>query len=295
MKRSPAHPAFYLILLFLVTFFFQEMPDSALANGGDSPGHKHDTWSFGDYHPLVEGNYGVGTARHKRLTGEFEDFGFIEAKLGYSRIKIFRKYVQVLDERYLMGNLANRDVQINESRSDSLKVQVEMIRLGGGKREGYGYKMDFISLFPYHQAQITLSRLQSVRPNGLSLADRDIFDRYEDSFRWGTSTEGGIKLLLFESLSFTAGYETAVIYPRIVFFKWLGGAIVQTVIVEAVSHFAEDIVDRSGLLGPVMYAVLRNGAAYGMYVAMRDKMNWPFNSETPLTYEILKFGVSIQF
>jgi hypothetical protein len=62
-----------------------------------------------------------------------------------------------------------------------------------------------------------------------------------------------------------------------------------------VSVFSEDIIRSSKLLGPVMYFVLKNGLAYVFYTQLQDKMNWPFDSETPLTIEALKIGASITF
>jgi hypothetical protein len=49
------------------------------------------------------------------------------------------------------------------------------------------------------------------------------------------------------------------------------------------------------VLGPIMYFVLKNGISYVFYTQLQEKMNWPFNSETPLTIETIKIGASISF
>ena len=62
-----------------------------------------------------------------------------------------------------------------------------------------------------------------------------------------------------------------------------------------VSVFADDIVKSSPVLGPILYFVLRNGIAYAFYTGLQDRMNWPFESETPLTMETIKLGASLKF
>ena len=248
-----------------------------------------------DTRPFIEGVYGYGIPRHKLFEGEFERYGTLEGKLGYSRVNRFYKFVLGMDERYLEVNSHSRDWNEFDNTVDTLNVRTELLRFSYANRLGFGYKIWFMDVLPFQDTKFSFSKLTSERPGSLVPYDNEILDRYEGSYRLGTSTEGGVKVRVFKTLSVVGSYEAAVIYPRVVFFKWLGGTIVQTFIVGGVSFFAEDIVDHSPLLGPIMYALLRNAAAYGVYLGMRDKMNWPFNSETPLTYETLKLGVSFTF
>jgi hypothetical protein len=62
-----------------------------------------------------------------------------------------------------------------------------------------------------------------------------------------------------------------------------------------VSTFSDDIMKSSPLFGPIIYFVLKNGLAYAFYQGVKEKMNWPFDSETPMTMENIKFGISITF
>lgn len=282
-------------LIILTTISFSQ-PDVHKICGDNNPRWDDLThWNLRDFHPFVEGNYGIGFPRHKHFENDFENFGLLEVKLGYNHNVINQDFVLFIDERYVMGSFAKKDQNWLDSEADTEKVRTEMLRFGFGNRSGYGYKLSFLSFLPYHQSQFSFTKLKIQRRIDLLQNDREILERYGERYRFGISTEGGIKLELFQSLAFTGSYETGVIYPRVIFFRWLAGLAIETVIVEGISHFARDIVDHSSALGPIFYALLRNGAAYGIYIGLRDKMYWPINSEMPLTYETLKFGLSLTF
>ena len=289
-----------MVIIFILTIlasinYSQTNTTPAPGDDQDPDGEVTAEWSLKDFRPFIEGNYGLGIPRQKLFEGEFENYGLLDAKLGYSKISVYKEFVLEMDERYVFGSYSNKEQNYLDSEADPEKVKTEMIRFGFGNRLGYGYKIGFISLLPYQQSQIAWSKVTSERPAGLSTADVNILDRYEGQYHFGLSTEGGVKIELFKSIAVTAGYEAAVIYPRFIFFPWLGGIIVETFIVGGVSFFAEDIVDNSNVLGPLFYAILRNGVAYGVYLGLKDEMYWPVNSETPLTHETFKFGLSFTF
>ena len=284
------------MLLNLVSVNYSQSDTTPVA--GDDHDPKWDDmaeWPFKDFRPFIEGSYGLGIPLQKLFTGEFENYGAVEAKLGYSDIGVFNEYVLDMDERYVFGSYSNKEQNLIDSDADPEKVKTEMLHFGLGNRLGYGYKLGFISLLPYQQSQIAWSKMTSERPDGLSQDDLDILDRYEGIYHFGISTEGGVKVELFESIAVTCGYEAAVIYPRFIFFPWLGGILTETIIIGGVSVFAEDLVSHSNFLGPLFYAVLRNAAAYGVYMGLQDQMYWPVKSETPLTHETFKLGLSFTF
>ena len=245
--------------------------------------------------PYMEGGYGLTIPRHKKFEGDFARLGTGELRMGYSKIKAYKEFVLDLDELYVFGGYYSQELDILESEQPTEKTNLKVTRFGVGNRLGFGYKIWFLSVLPFNEVGFDLTRVDSERLEDISNNDRDILDRYEGSYRFGLSTAGGVNFQLFKSLSAVVSYDASVIYPRVVFFPWLGGIIVQTFIVGGVSRFAQDIVDRSPLLGPIMYAILRNAAAYGVYLGMREYQYWPIKSETPLTHESLKVGFSITF
>jgi hypothetical protein len=63
----------------------------------------------------------------------------------------------------------------------------------------------------------------------------------------------------------------------------------------AMTLYSEEIVNNSPLVGPLMYFVLKNGLSFLFFRAMSYNMNWPFQSETPLSSVTIRVGASITF
>lgn len=255
----------------------------------------------GDFHPFIEGTYGYSAPFHKTFSNTFKNNGMVELKMGHSEIADHRRHsgtlkVVGLDDRYLLGSYYSRDLnQFKSFEEDSGNVQITMPRFGIGQRMGYGYGLGSFSIIPYNQNQFNWAKLESVRPVDINSSDADILDRYEGSYRFSVSTEAGVKVTLFNSISVTGAYELGIIYPRVIFWEWLGSYTILYAGIGAVSYFSESIVDSSPVFGPLMYFLLKNGAAYAFYTALQSDMNWPFPSETPLTYEAIKISASITF
>jgi hypothetical protein len=247
----------------------------------------------GNFNPFIEANYGLSKPKQKKFENTFANTGLIDAKLGYSKAEKYRGMVWELDERYVFGDYLSSDAEFLRELNGNVKTNIS--RFGVGNRLGYGYDLGIFTLLPYNQNQFIWTKINSTRPDSLSQNDTAILDRYEGVYRFGISTEGGAKILLFNTFSINASYELSVVYPRHIFWPWLGSYIILQTGLNAVSVFSEDIIRSSKLLGPVMYFVLKNGLAYVFYTQLQDKMNWPFDSETPLTIEALKIGASITF
>jgi hypothetical protein len=280
------------ILSLLIIILLISMANESIAQRGQK--RSFFGWALkGDFRPFVEALYGIGEPKHNTFTNTFSKFGHVEARVGYSEIKKYRKAIWELDERFIFGNYLSSDADFLDDKSGNIKS--EAYRFGFGSRLGYGYMLGPITLIPYHQNQFIWTKLMTTRPEDISEEDNDILDRYEGTYRFGVSTEGGAKLELFKSISVVASYELGVVYPRHIFWPWLGSYVIMQTGLGMVSVFAEDIVKSSQVFGPIMYFLLKNGISYAFYKGLQDRMNWPFDSETPLTMETFKLGVSIKF
>jgi len=250
-------------------------------------------WS-GHRKPMIDLTYGVGQVNQRLFQGTLADVSMFDVKLGYFRARPDTgSNIVHLDDKFLSFSYSASDLS---GRSiSSTEVGSTLVRFGTGARTGYAYDFTNSFLYPYQQTSYLWTKLTTKRPSGLSVADTEILNRYEGTFRFGASTEGGIALGIGDLVSLRLGYEAAVIYPRYVFWPWLGSYALAGIGMGAISHFGKVIVDASPTLGPFIYALLRSALAYGYYLTVRDDQYWPFRSETPMTTTTVKFGVSFTF
>ena len=140
---------------------------------------------------------------------------------------------------------------------------------------------------------MTLDYTQNSTQADLPPNDAEIMNRYSDAFRFGDRTLYGFKSDILSSVQLTANYETSIIYPRHLFFKWA----VTSILVEAgylgIDYVLGKFVDDYPVVGPIINILVRSGYLYSYYLLRKNNMNWPFSTETPLRYEGFNFGVSV--
>jgi hypothetical protein len=285
-----------IVLCFSVRLFAQEDgTNNDTTNGGDNQVEEVIDWAWkGKYYPYIEITAGLAQLKHEKFMGTLPEEGLFEAKLGYSQIQQYEKIVWELDQRFVFGSYMDDDVAgFTSPAAGDFKAKIT--RFGFGNRLGYGYHLGPIDLLPFFQSGLLWTKITTDTLNDLSQHDKDIIARYEGVFRFGMQTEGGIQVQLFESIGLVASYELAVIYPRHLFMEWLGSYIIIQAGEGMVSVFADDIIKSSPLFGPIFYFLLKNGLAYAFYQGLKQDMNWPFSSETPMTMENYKVGISFTF
>ena len=263
------------------------------------PGSLGERWEFFGHHdwleksrPYMEINYGENLPAIKDFHTSFARIGYGEIKLGYRTLE---KNPSKLDDNYFYLNQYSKSLKDFNEAEEANKIKAKMLSFGMGHRNAYGYEFSAVSIYPYHQLRFGWTKFEADTPAVLAMFESDKLARIEGKYRFGGSAEAGIDLSLYKSVSLIAGYEVAVVYPRFLFWKWLGGSLIQGIGLEAVTQFAEEIVDLSPTFGPIMFAALRAGTSYLIYNGMKSKMYWPINSEAPLTHETAKVGVAIRF
>jgi len=258
--------------------------------------------------PFIEANYGIGRIENKNMYYDFKRAGQVELKLGYStREDYFDEKIIEFSDRYffisrLGSDLIETDPKLNQMRS-------EMWRFGFAKRKGYGYKLGNFSVMPYNASGYVWTRLhmKDFPPNvwiaiyppppgqAEAIADREFLDRVNNSFRFGTNTEAGINFDIASSVGFNVGYEASVLFPRHMFWKHLGSMIIEGAGMGLLEKFIDEISDSSPMSVPFVNFVLKGAYSYAFHHLKKDKMNWPFSTEAPLTYETIKFGMTFTF
>lgn len=259
-------------------------------------------WHWKSGEPFIEINWGFGKPDHQKMFSKFSDVGIAEIKLGFANNdESYDEGVQYFEQKYAFISQIAAKLQSGKRKFDELSS--DMIRFGFGKKDGYGYTFGNISISPYVQSAIAWSKL-GMKDYPVSIVpfigadrasnDTEILKRYDNNFRFGTLNEGGVSFSL-RIISLNAGYEAAVIFPRYVFWKHVGSYAIEMAGLRALDRFIDEVIDASPLAGPIVNFLLKNGYNYIFYSLKKENMNWPFNTETPLTYETIKFGITFTF
>lgn len=252
-----------------------------------------DRYWGGPKKPMVDVSYGMDVMQHKLFDADLPDLRVGGIKLGYFRAKPKFPNIGELDDKFLFFDYAASEMFGSSAGSSS--VNAELIRFGVGRREGYAYDFKSTYLYPYTQTAFSLTKVSSSQPAGLSAGDSATLARYRGDLRFGATGEVGLAYGIGDIVAVRAGYANWMINPRWVFWPWLGSYILNTIGLEVISNFGDDIVEGSPVLGPVIYTVLRGAVIYGFHVLMRDAQYWPFRSEKPLTGEGFRVGLTFTF
>ena len=290
---------FLLLIIFAANLSAQDRDSKKRSKWRDRWEDRWDMWD-NEARPFLEFNYGLGEPKHKNLNDSLNKVGMLEFKIGYSTLDIYeRDYILELDDKYIFGSNISNDLKDSEKKLTGYNT--DAWRFGFGNRTGFGYKLGEVSILPYYQYDFTWTKLDvknlpdpSLLQTIVPFVEQDVntLKRYDGAFRFGTSNTGGLKIEVAGLLGLSADYETAVIYPRHLVWKQGGSFLAEQFIIQAVDYFIEEIMDRSPAAAPIVNFVLKNGVSYAFYALRRNDMNWPFKTETPLTYETARFGLS---
>ena len=243
--------------------------------------------------PTVTFMYGFSSLGLKNLPESPSKPNLLEFKIGYSGEKETDENENIIYYKYRFGYLTYSATKLS-GKNSSNDFKDEMWRFGLGRAFGYGYKIGSISVIPYHAYSVDWSRLAFTNMPADSL-EQKLLSPFSNTFRFGTSTEGGIKLKLLPELTIDGAYERSMIFPRHLFWKWAGSVIIEAGGQIALDNFIEEILDSSPYAAPVMSFILKNALSFGMYELRRSKMNWPFSTVAPFTHDQFKMGVTLTF
>ena len=243
--------------------------------------------------PAISFDYGLSKMNLKGQNSSFAKPNLLELKIGHIRETPLDDSEEILKFRLTNVFLSYISTELSDkSNADGLRSN--LWRFGAGWSKGYGYNLGNSSIVFFNSGSFMWSKLD-LKDFPVNQEDRDKLDRFNKSFRFGTSTEDGIKVKLIPLISVQAGYERAIIFERHLFWKWLGSEVIYFAGQGALDAFIHEIKDTSPIAVPVVNFILKGALSYGMYQLRQEKMNWPFNTAPPLSYDQFKFGVTFVF
>jgi hypothetical protein len=284
-------------LLILIIPFYSFAQDSTK----DKKGWK---WEWDDFdewkiwknkQPAISLNYGLSDISRKDVETPFTDNNLLELKLGY-RSKQKTKYADYIEKSVFNYLFLNRNTTNLAGGSGTTgDIETKNWQFGAGWSKEYGYKIGKdASITPYYTSTMNWTRI--VFPDdSLNSNDERIKQLYDEAFRFGTSSEAGVRIQPIKLITFEAGYERAIVFERHLFWKWAGSGIIEVAANGLLDVFIKEIFKSTPAAGPIVFFVLKSALNYGIYELRQDKMNWPFSSAPPVAFDNVKFGVTFTF
>jgi hypothetical protein len=252
------------------SYFRKSMPTIEMSYGFSLPSIHEDEYAAGD---------------------NFAQQPFGEIKLG-----TINKDVNVFDNQTLVaydfGYVLFSYMSSSLGSEEAEKLQTESYRFGLGDQSGLGYK------FSEH-SDIIFYRGHTWQWTMIDFEEKDLAslnDTYEDAFRFGTSFEGGIKFFVVENIGIGAAYENSIVFPRHMFWYWVGSEAIYHAGDGILGWFLYSIKKSSPMAAPVVSFVLKNAYSYAYYKLLRSNdMNWPISTAQPFVFEQFKVNLSFAF
>ncbi len=82
------------------------------------------------------------------------------------------------------------------------------------------------AIIPYYSSTLSFTEI-NFQNDSLNANDEDIMNRYYGTFRFGSSSEFGVRGQIKNLLTLEAGYETAAVFEGWLFWKWAGSAVIE--------------------------------------------------------------------
>lgn len=247
--------------------------------------------------PAISLNYGYTELSRKDLLKNPVNPLSFELKLGTIKQKnIFEKDDLIKEDfRYLI--IGNQTSYLNKNNTNAHKINSDTWEIGFGKQRSYGYRLsESFSILPYTESSFKWSRINFAYDSAsVPLTDQKILNMFDESFRFGNSSAGGIKFQLVNNLAIDVAYQRQIVYQRVLFWKWAVSTILESASHGLLDNFINKIFSSSPYAAPIVSFVLKNALSYGIYELRQEKMNYPFNSEPPLSFDQFKIGITFIF
>lgn len=243
--------------------------------------------------PTVSVDYGFSKIAMEDLSTGLSKPNSAELKLGYTSTSSTWENEDIIKYKFRYAYLSNISTDLSGNNA-STDYQSDTWRFGFGRAGGYGYKFGTASIIPYHAYSINWTRVKFDHLP-LNSADRNLLEPFDNTFRFGTSMDAGIRFQPVPHIMIEGAYERSIIFPKHMFWKWTGSVIIEAAGQVALDNFIDEIMDSSPYAVPIMSFILKNALSYGIYELRQSKMNWPFSTDAPLAFDQFKVGLTFVF
>lgn len=245
--------------------------------------------------PTISLNYGFSNISREDVDSSFVNNSLIELKLGYTTRKDSR-YADFIEKfNYNYAFLNYNSTNLAGGTENTSEIETKNWQFGLGWSSGYGYKVGTdAAITPYYSSTLSFTEID-YQNDSLNTNDEDIMDRYYGTFRFGSSSEFGVRGQVTKLLIVEAGYETAAVFEGWLFWKWAGSAVIELAANGVLDVFIKEVFKSSPAAGPIVFFVLKGALGYGLYELRKGEMNWPFPSAPPIAMDNLKFGMTFTF
>jgi hypothetical protein len=245
--------------------------------------------------PAISLNYGFSDISRTDVVTPFANNNLIELKLGYAYKKL-SKYADFIDKSTFNYLFLNRNsTELAGGSGTTSDIETNNWQFGVAWSGGYGYIVGTeASITPYYTSTLNWTNID-FQDDSLSADDERIKQLYDETFRFGTSYETGLRMQATRLIVLEAGYERAIVFERHLFWKWAGSGIIELAANGLLDVFIKEVFKSSPAAGPIVFFVLKSALGYGLYELRQDKMNWPFPSAPPIAFDNIKFGVTFVF
>ncbi len=242
-------------------------------------------------HPFLRIRGGINQFAHRSATQNFRQLGNLELQLGYSRsFRKSRSYIVSTKDNFAGFSLNNKNIY---KSSSSISNEISNYQLSIGSLENYGYRAGKVLITFGNGKEFNWTKT-SFNKNTV-FADTSILDFYLDAVRFGDAYNSEFSLQLFDFISFQINYKYGMIFPRHLFWKHLGSYVIEEAIRSLLDNYIEKVFSMRPAMGPVVNFVLQSSLNYLLYEFKKDRMNWPFKTVQPLTYDIYSIGLKFTF
>ncbi len=252
-----------------------------------------------DKHPHLSLYSGFNSIEYSNISSsnDFKIQNFAIFHIGFTKIMFEEKaqdeaIFKIKRSGLFIGNYSSKWLSNEKGNLD-----VSMWRFGLDlSDDGWGYMLGtnnylfFVFGNSFIWSKIDFDGLSDLQPS-----DTLLLGNFSDQFRFGNAFHSGVSLVLFNNFSFDFRFERALIYPGHKFWYWLGSFCLEGVSHFLLDEFVEEVLDSSPKAAPIVNSLLKSGLSFGIYELRKTKMNWPFNTESPLMNNNFKFGITFIF